>query len=220
VTPARAIALLTLLVAGCPRGDGGAPTSPASAPPHKATPSTRQAQAASAPWTPERVRDFVLETHGLLMKVRGDALTKHYGGQAIGQCYGEPAYLMGKASDIVPVFEQRLTGRALACHLASYVGCRLGDSMASAGVSTNSPVAVPFQEAKAAIIEQTADRVVAEVSEAEYNMVRDGKLVPGEGDGVFEHKNKSRYTLTRDAQGVWKIADRVPSFSEWECREK
>ena len=31
---------------------------------------------------------------------------------------------------------------------------------------------------------------------------------------------KSRYTLTRDDKGVWRIADRVPSFKEWECREK
>src|SRR5215218_2147084 len=120
---------------------------------------------------------------------------------------------MGNASDIVPVLERRLTGRALTCHLASYLGCRLGDLIASAGVSINSPAAVPFQEAKAAIIEQTADRVVAEVGETEYSMVRDGKLVPSEGDGVIEHKYRSRYTLVRDAKGVWKISDRVPSFT-------
>jgi hypothetical protein len=118
------------------------------------------------------------------------------------------------------VLETRFTGQALRGYLATFLGCRLGDSIASAGLSINPPVALTFQEAKAAIIEQTPDRVVAEVGEAEFNMIKKGKLDPDEADGKAEFLHKSRYTLTRDANDVWRISDRVPSFKEWECREK
>jgi hypothetical protein len=33
-------------------------------------------------------------------------------------------------------------------------------------------------------------------------------------------KEKSRYTLSRDAADVWRISDRQVSFSEWECRAR
>ena len=108
----------------------------------------------------------------------------------------------GKASEILPVLESRLTDKALRCYLASYFGCRLGDSIASAGVSLNVPIAAPFQEARTAILEQNADRVVAEVGEAEFNMVPGGKLDPTQADGKSELIYKSRYTLVRDARGV------------------
>ena len=177
---------------------------------------------ASAPpaWTPERVRQFVVDTEELVFKQRNRALEKHQGDQASGECYGKPAYPMGKASEIVPILESRLTGRALQCYLASFFGCRQGDSIASAGVSLDGPSAVPFYEAPAAILEQTADRIVAEVGEAEFNMVLQGKLDPKQADGKTEFKHKSRYTLIRDAKDVWRISDRTPSFKAWECRER
>ena len=59
------------------------------------------------------------------------------------------------------------------------------------------------------------------MGEAEFNMVMTGgNLDPAQADGKTEFLFKSRYTLTRDAKGVWRISDRVPSFKEWECREK
>jgi hypothetical protein len=220
VTRLRTILILALLAtAGCPRRDGEAPGAPVgTAAPAPQPPAS--AVASNPPWTEERVRQFVVETDQQLLEARGEADAKNRDARAIGQCYGDDAFPMGKASHFLPLLEGRLTGRALNCYLATYFGCRLGDMIASAGFSRLVPPVIPFFEARAAIIEQSPDRVVAEVGEAEYNMVLKGKLVPAQADGKSEYKFKSRYTLTRDAQGVWRIADRVPSFSEWECREK
>jgi hypothetical protein len=163
----------------------------------------------------------VVDTEQLVRKQRGQALKKHQGDHAAGECYGEAAYPMGKAAEIVPPLETRLTGQALRCYLATFFGCRLGDSIASAGVSLNEPMAVAFYEARTTILEQTPNRIVAEVGDAECNRGQtDGTLDPAQADGKSEHEHKSRYTLTRDAKGVWRISDRIPSFKEWECREK
>jgi hypothetical protein len=213
-TTASPVACLVLVALAAACRTEASPTGTA------ARPSPAAPAGESPAWTPDRIRQFVVETDRLLLAKRGEVMKKHLGDQAMGQCYGEPAYPMGKASDILPVLESRLTDKALRCYLASYFGCRLGDSIASAGVSLNVPIAAPFQEARAAILEQNADRVVAEVGEAEFNMVPGGKLDPTQADGKSELIYKSRYTLVRDAKGVWRISDRVPSFKEWECRER
>jgi hypothetical protein len=115
----------------------------------------------------------------MLYKLLGKQLEKHMNAQAAGECYGDSAFPVGLATEIVPVLETRLTGQALRCYLASYFGCRLGDSIASAGVSRAGIPAASFLEAKTAILEQTPDRIVAEVGEAEFNMVNtDGHLDP------------------------------------------
>jgi hypothetical protein len=174
----------------------------------------------AAAWTVDRVRQFVVDTEQMALNERGRALKQHQNAQADGQCYGEAAYPMGKASEIVPVLETRLTGKALRCYLATFFGCQRDGLIASAGVSLNEPTALAFHEAPAKILEQTPDRIVAEVGEAEFNMVLDGHLDPKQADGKAELLHKSRYTLTRDAKGVWRISDRIPSFKDWECREK
>ena len=148
-------------------------------------------------------------------------MKKHLGDQAMGECYGEPAYPMGKASEILPVLESRLTDKALRCYLASYFGCRLGDSIASAGVSLNVPIAAPFQEARATILDQNADRVVAEVGEAEFNMVPGGKLDPTQADGKSERILQIPLHPCPRRQGrLAGFSYCAPSFKEWECREK
>jgi hypothetical protein len=140
--------------------------------------------------------------------------------QSTGECYGDSAFPIGLATEIVPVLETRLTGQALRCYVASYFGCRMGDWIASAGVSRDGgPRALSFNESRTTILEQTPDRIVAQMSEAPSDMVLQGKVIK-DADGKTEHKHSSRYTLTRDAKGVWRISDRIPSFKEWECREK
>jgi hypothetical protein len=209
--PAATLACLALLAGACEKQ-----SSPALSP---APPQARAASTHPPAWTPERVREFVVDTEQLVYKLRSKQLEKHGGAQAKGECYGEAAYPLGQISEIVPALETRLTGHALRCYLASYFGCRMGDSVASAGISLDGPRAVSFNESRTTILEQTADRIVAQMSEAPSDMVLLGKLTK-EADGKTEHKHSSRYTLTRDAKGVWRISDRIPSFKEWECREK
>ena len=189
--------------------------------PTQQTPSApASAAAAGVTWTPQKLLEFVIETDKLLLAKRGERSRAHRDPKAIGECYGEPAYDQGGAAEVLSVLEGRLTGRALKCYQATYFGCRLGDRIALAGLSIGRPVALAFIEGQVRIVEQTADRVVADVPEVEYNASIDGKL---DKDQVGDRRDfgiKSRYTLTRDAHGVWRISDRVPSYPEWECREK
>jgi len=211
VRAAAIYAGLALLAGACQK-------QPSPATPPTPTPTGKPSSPA---WTPERVREFVIDTEQLVQELRAKQREKHGGGQAQGECYGDDAFPAGKVSEIVPVLEARLTGQALRCYLATNFGCRMGDIIARAGVSRDVIAALPFHEAKAAILEQTPDRVVAEVGEAEFNMVNlDGKIDPKQANGTIEHKRRSRYTLTRDDKGVWRISDRIPGFKDWECREK
>jgi hypothetical protein len=202
---------LALLTCACQKQSASV-TSPPSAATQNASPSPA--------WTPERVREFVVDTERLLYKLLSKQLEKYSNAQATGECYGDSAFPIGLATEIVPVLETRLTGQALRCYLASYFGCRMGDWIASAGVSRDGLRAASYYEARSTILEQTPDRIVAEVGEAPFDDVLDGTLSPRKEDGKSEFNDKSRYTLIRDAKGVWRISDRIPSFKEWECREK
>ena len=122
---AAILASLALLAGACQKQSASA-TSPAPAPTESPAPPA---------WTPERVRQFVVDTDQLVQTLRGKQRRKHGGAQATGECYGDDAFPMGPASEIVPVLETRLTGQALRCYLATNFGCRMGDTIASAGVS-------------------------------------------------------------------------------------
>ena len=205
------MAYLALLAGAC-RNHSSSATPAAPAPTEKPSPPA---------WTPERVRQFVVDTEKLAFGLRDKLLEKHMNAQSTGECYDDSAFPIGLATEIVPVLETRLTGQALRCYVASYFGCRLGDWIASAGVSRDGgPRRVSFYEARSTILEQTPDRIVAEVGEAPSDDVDHGKLSPRKEDGKSEFNDKSRYTLIRDEKGVWRISDRIPSFKEWECREK
>ena len=124
------------------------------------------------------------------------------------------------ASEIVPVLETRLTGQALRCYLASYFGCRMGDTIASAGVSLDVHAAVLSTKRGHDPRADDRPRGGRGGRGGVQHGATGGKINPKQADGKIEHKHKSRYTLTRDPKGVWRIADRIPRFKEWECREK
>jgi hypothetical protein len=220
----RSAVVLAVLLAGaaCTKRDPDRGTSIAKAasPPATTPAKPPPTRPPAEPWSPERVRQFVLDTDRALLAKRGEVAEKSLDAKTIGECYGGPAYDLAPASDLLPVLRARLTGRAMACYLASYFGCRLGDRIASAGLSLNVPVARAFAEGKAQILEQTADRIVADVPEVEFNAAPSGKLDKGQVRDRTEFGLKSRYTMIRDAGGTWRISDRVPSYPEWECREK
>jgi len=170
--------------------------------------------AASERWTPERVRGFLLEIQAMIDADIARAAKQYDGSKEVGECYGETAVLRHvKVSEVMPRLEARLSGRALDCYVASYYGCRVGDWFGSAAVSNNGPGYIVYKKSPVKIIEQSADRVVADVTEADYETVAQGSI-------DRRNLSRSRYTLTRDARRVWRVADRVPAFKEWECRPK
>jgi hypothetical protein len=182
------------------------------------------AAAAEPAWTPARLGTFVLETTALANRVVELAYEHFDESQIAGKCWGGPAPRLVKANAVVPLLAQRLEGRALKCYLASYFGCRIGDWLARAGVAQFGPGGVPFNKSRVTIVQQTADRVVADVVEAEATDVSSNgeldkdKVGEKSGDDA-DSKFKSRYTLAKGADGKWRISDRVPSFESWECRE-
>jgi hypothetical protein len=217
---------------GC-RADGArkAPRPPVSPPATEAPIAAKKASVAPTPaaapeptWTPARLRTFVLETTALADRAVKQAYEHFDESQIAGECWGGPAPRLVKAGAVVPLLAERLEGRALRCYLASYFGCRIGDWLARAGVAQFGPGGVPFNRSKVAIVQQTPDRLVADIVEAEATEVlSNGELDKdkvGEKNGDdADSKFKSRYTLSRGADGKWRISDRVPSFESWECRE-
>jgi hypothetical protein len=188
------------------------------------TPSPAPARPAEPAWTPERVNSFVVEVDQAAQKLAYEVaskIAKDPERKLLGSCYDEPAADLGPASAIVPQLEQRLTGAALDCYLATYFGCRVGDRIASAGVAQHGPGGAPFRGAKVTLVEASADQVVADVDEADYNDVLDGgRLNKDETGDMTSFGIHSRYTLSRDGAGTWRISDRKPSFKEWECRPR
>jgi hypothetical protein len=228
--PARLRLLLGLLaLAGCrpsaskdatnpPPTERPSPVAPVATPKPVAT--EKPAPDNHAAWTPDRLRTFVLETTAIADNASAKAYETFDEKQIAGECWGDTAPRLVKAAEVVPLLAQRLEGRALQCYLASYFGCRIGDWLARAGIAQFGPGAVPFTKSKVTIIEQSADRVVADFVEAESTDVKtNGELSRDNVGDKVDFKLKSRYILSRDAQGTWRISDRQPSFASWECRE-
>jgi hypothetical protein len=160
------------------------------------------------------MRAFLLEIQDLIDADIARAAKQFDGSKEIGKCYGETAVLRRlKVSEVMPRLEARLSGRALDCYVASYYGCRVGDWFGSAGVSSYGPSHVIYRKSPVKIVEQTPDRVIADVTEANYEALAQGSI-------DRRDQSHSRYTLTRDGKGVWRVIDRVPAFEQWECRPK
>lgn len=178
-------------------------------------------RAPAAAWTTERVRDFVLETHQLIDREVRRAYKSFDGRKAMGKCYGEPAKGLIKTAAVLPVLETRIQGKALQCYVASYFGCRVGEWLAVAGVALRGPSHLPYAESTVTLIEQTADKVIAEVTEISSDVLKAGVLdkskIPA-GQDLKDLNVQTRYILLRDARGAWRIADREPAAGDWECR--
>jgi hypothetical protein len=76
------------------------------------------------------------------------------------------------------------------------------------------PGGSPFRQAKVTIVQQTAG------PRGRLHEVIDGELNKEETGEQIEFAIHSRYTFHRDARGVWRIADRQPTFRDWECRPR
>jgi hypothetical protein len=162
---------------------------------------------------------LVIQAHTQIRRNSNKLTTKISGNEPVGMCYGEPAALKSVAlADVRRSLSRFTTGRAQQCYLASYYGCTIGDRVARAGLAKSGPAFAPHADSKVTLIEQSANRAVADVSEVDARLVDPNGymhswLVPDANPA----KKTSRYTLKRDATGHWRIADREPNF-EWECR--
>jgi len=180
--------------------------------------------AASDKWTPDRVRAFVLHVEGGMLHLAVEQLKAHRRFQ--GTCQGSAVHGGNEKSVAMPRIQAMVTGKALSCYVASYLGCSDGDWIVGSTHLVN--IRRPFTRAKVTIIEQTADRVVADVAEVSTDDLAflTAQVVEGDSDEsrpytdaeVAAVKDASRYTITRGSDGVWRISDRVPSF-KWICEE-
>jgi hypothetical protein len=185
------------------------------------------------PWTPDEVRAFVLSVEHELEQVRKEVLVPGRPRRIAGECYGRQAPALAKVSAIVPKLERFIGGPALSCYVATYFGCTVGSWIAEAGiVLEGAPDMKPFTRSKVTILEQSRERVVAEVVEADNVEVdshgvlrRNEDDVPEGGSREYSDaelatfKQYSRYTLTLGADGIWRISDRKPTW-RWECRPR
>jgi hypothetical protein len=198
-------------------GDGHATESPARS-------------VATTGWTPERVRTFVLNVEREMEKLEAleypDPPPKAPR-PTVGPCYGESVNGLVKTSLTLPRVREMVTGRAFSCYVATYLGCDNGEWIGESESSHYGPARKPFTRSKVTIVEQTPDRVVADIVEASSEEVthgviaewndRLGKYIEYTDAEVAMYKDISRFTISRDAKSVWRISDRRPSF-DWECR--
>ena len=176
-------------------------------------------------WTPERVRAFVLKVEDEMDKLQVEE------GQVTlppmeRTCWGMRPDSGLKKSVALPRIKAYLEGDAAVCYVLTYLGCGMGEWIGRPLGNFLGPLRKPFKRSKVTIIAQTADRVVADVTEISFEDDFDGdaKLYLGE-DYVVPYteaqvaavKDSSRYTITRDKDGVWRISDRKPSFP-WVCK--
>jgi hypothetical protein len=174
-------------------------------------------------WTSDRVRAFVLRVESEMDKLIDEQVAgrnPHLDGTCVGYVIDHAI----KKSVALPRVAGMITGKVLACYVASYLGCDAGAWIASSEGLSLVVKRKPFTLSKVTILEQTPDRVVADVVEADLGVLQKGVRVdrftlrPLMADEVGElgTTGKSRYTITRGKDGTWRISDRKPSF-EWLC---
>lgn len=181
--------------------------------------------------TPERVRDLVL-----LLEREMDALVDrelrtyptHLSGART--CHGTPVDNVIKKADATRSVRSLLQEPALSCYLTTYLGCDLGTWL-GIDISPDGRFPVeykPFSLSKVTIVEQTSDRVTADVQEISFEDVDNGvagnwtdeEPRPYTSKDLEKWKLKtSRYTISKGADGVWRISDRKPPFA-WECKSR
>jgi hypothetical protein len=183
--------------------------------------------AAKAPkpeWTPDQVRRFVLGVERLMDGLYlAQAEGEHP--ELAGTCRGYPMSRAIKRSVALSRMHGFVGGKALRCYLATYLGCDAGPWIGRPTADAVGPELRPFKRAKVTIVEQTPDRVVADVTEIPTDDLFDGdaKVYLGEDDvrpyteaEIAGVKDASRYTITRVNGWMWQITDRKPSFP-WVC---
>jgi hypothetical protein len=175
-------------------------------------------------WTPDRVRRFVIGVERLMERLYQEQEDVEHPDLA-GHCRG---YSMGAAirrSAALSRMRPFIGDKVIKCYLATYLGCDAGDWIGRPEASEVGPELQAFKRSRVTIIEQTPDRVVADVTEISPEAIFGGDAAEymGEDDlrpysdaEVAAIQDASRYTITRGKGGLWQITDRKPSF-KWSC---
>jgi hypothetical protein len=169
-------------------------------------------------WTPERVRTFVVkvesEMENLARTESESRRAKNGWGPPLYKtcCGGTPESRIKKS---VARLRGYLEDEAAACYFSTYLGGQ-------------GPDRKPFNRSKVTIVEQTADRVVADVTELWFEQYFDGEAKWYIGEDHVEPfteaeiaavTDSSRYTITRGKDRVWRISDRKPIFRSTDVRD-
>jgi hypothetical protein len=167
---------------------------------------------APKPLTPAEILRFLIKTEDDVRWFRHllEQSRKPAERRVLGTCFGgRQAWYLAKREEVLRGLGAWVTGPAVQCYVATYFGCSIGDDIGIAGLAMpGGPLREPWDGSKVTIIEQTRDRIVAEVTES------------SEPDGdPADTAHHSRFTLVRDAAGTWRIWDRQVT-QEWECRPR
>ena len=138
-----------------------------------------------------------------------------------GSCHGYNIARAIKKSAVLPQVRSFLSRKIVDCYIATYLGCQVGQWIGAPMASAVGPDTQPFTLSKVTIVEQTPDRVVADVTEAPSEVVNsDGILFEQDSERPVTNtswvQDWSRYTIEREKDGVWRITDRKPS-GDWYC---
>jgi hypothetical protein len=173
-------------------------------------------------WTPDQVRAFLFKVEDVTDDLIWHQINSFH--PMAGTCEGSSITYAIKKSEVISQLGGLVSGDALRCYMRTYLGCDIGGRLAM--VSHGMPSA--FTRSKVTIIEQTADRLVADVAESYYAKTNghvamaidseDTDARPYTDAEVAAVKEFSRYTFTRGKDGVWRISHRTPSVG-WLCKQ-
>lgn len=194
---------------------------------------TRDARGSASPsgrWSSDRVRDLVLRVQREMdlleaQEYRTTGKTRH----PAERCHGQQVSIFIDKTQIIRRLRPLLEEPALSCYVTTILGCDFGSVVGvDVPVDGRSPSEYkPFTLSNVTIIEQTADRVVADVQELGFEEVDNGVAGTWTDEEprrftVKELANAgrtSRYTISKGTDGVWRISDRKPPFV-WECKSR
>ena len=128
---------------------------------------------AHEPMNADRLRAVVVEAHIGLRRHRSTISRTVSHDHVMGTCFADqPAAKSVSLTDARWSVDRFVTGPARQCYLASYFGCTIGDWVARAGLARSGPAFGPHYRSNVVIVEQTPNRVIADVSEDRRSLDR------------------------------------------------
>lgn len=181
--------------------------------------------------TPDRIRDLVLRVQREMDSMEEQEYrTAEKSRPPVARCHGQPVAVFIDKGQVMRRVRPLLEEPALSCYVTTILGCDLGNVIGvDVPVDGRSPSEEkPFTLSKVTIVEQTADRVIADVEELGFEDVDNGVAGDWTDEEPRPYTSKelekwklqtSRYTITKGVDGVWRVSDRKPPFA-WECKSR
>ena len=161
-------------------------------------------------WTEARLRDRLLLAQREVMPLITslEAQPAAPGMDLVGFCGASPARSGPSAAALDASAGRHLADAALGCFLQAYWGCRIGDRIGDVqGMREERGERLLHAGARIQILEQSADRVVADVDMLEERCVDEATGEITREPGCDEEPPAAiRHELRKGADGVWRIA--------------